>query len=149
MSSQVAFSIVFITWYTSTMFHVICLISRLNSFTIFTVSSYGSLFVSVATFITGPWIISAFFLTEAMEANAWAFYFFFGGGQWGKENFMFLFVFRAFFAWLIFHSFQNIWLQFWELVLNLGNSACKAYWFLLSILILLHYLTLKPIKSDG
>lgn len=148
MSSQVAFSIVFITWYTSTMFHVICLISRLNSFTIFTVSSYGSLFVSVATFITGPWIISAFFWLKQWKQMHGRFIFF-GGGQWGKENFMFLFVFRAFFAWLIFHSFQNIWLQFWELVLNLGNSACKAYWFLLSILILLHYLTLKPIKSDG
>lgn len=58
-SSQVASSTLFITRCTSVMLHVIYLISRLRRFKIFTIFSYGSLFVSVVIFITGPWIISA------------------------------------------------------------------------------------------
>lgn len=137
--SQVASSTLFITWCTSIMLHVIYLISTLRGFKICTIFSYGSLFVSVIIFITGPGIISAeqhmqiFFLTEAREENAWVF---FGFLVAGREDFMFIFVFRTFFAWLIFHRFQNIWLlwrnyrQFCKFVLNLRSSACKAHWFL-------------------
>lgn len=139
-SSQAASSTLFITRCTSIMLHVIYLISGLRRFKIFTIFSYRSLFVSVVIFITGPWIISAeqhiqisfFFLTEAREENAWVFWVFWGAG---REDFMFIFVFRTYFLWLIFHRFQNIWLlrrnyrQFCKFVLNLGNSACKAYWF--------------------
>lgn len=140
-SSQVASSTLFITRCTSIMLHVIYLISRLRRFKIFTIFSYGSLFVSVVIFITGPWIISAeqhmqisFFSDWSKGRKCMGIFRFFAGG--GREDFMFIFVFRKFFAWLIFHRFQNIWLQwrnyrqFCKFVLNLGNSACKAYWFL-------------------
>lgn len=140
-SSQAASSTLFITRCTSIMLHVIYLISRLRRFKIFTIFSYGSHFVSVVIFITGPWIISAeqhmqisFFSDWSKGRKCMGIFRFFWGG--GREDFMFIFVFRKFFAWLIFHRFQNIWLQwrnyrqFCKFALNLGNSACKAYWFL-------------------
>lgn len=103
-SSQVASSTLFITRCTSIMLHVIYLISGLRRFKIFTIFSYGSLFVSVVIFITGLWIISVeqhmqifFFPTEAREENAWVFLGFWGQG--GKILCSYLFSEHSLHGW--------------------------------------------------
>lgn len=157
--SQVTSSIVFIAWCMSIMLHVVCLITSLNSFKIFTVSRHGSLFVSVVIFITGPWIISAGlnnihkypFSNWSKGSKCMGEGFFFGGGRRILCSYLFLEHFcMADFPQLskymaIVEEFQTI---LW---------ACSEFWkqcmhgvlISLSILILLHHLTLKLTKSNG
>lgn len=154
-SSQAASSTLFITRCISIMLHVIYLISRLRRFKIFTIFSYGSHFVSVVIFITGPWIISAeqhmqisFFSDWSKGRKCMGIFRFFWGG--GREDFMFIFVFQKIFCMADFPQVSKYMATVEELqtVLQvcseLGKQCVQGILISLSVLILLHYLSLKP-----
>lgn len=154
-SSQVASSTLFITQCTSIMLHVIYLISRIRRFKIFTIFSYGSFFVSVVIFITGPWIISTericksfFFFPNWSKGRKCMGIFGFFGGREGR--FYVCICFQNILCMTDFPKISKYMATVEELqtVLQvcseLGKQCVQNILISLSASILLHYLSLEP-----